>query len=76
MAIAFSWEDPLDKYLHPQKALRGKASGKITISGGKVKGETEIVLRTPKFYDPPMLVSFPILIQAFMERLEAKKTAN
>ncbi|RAV10929.1 helix-turn-helix transcriptional regulator [Paenibacillus contaminans] len=76
MSIAFSWEDSLEEYIHPQKALRGKAAGKLTIASGSVKGDTGIVLRPPKFYDPPMLVSFPILIQAFMERLEREKTAN
>lgn len=70
MSIAFSWDDPLDEYLHPENSLRGKASGKIVVTGGIAKGESNVTLRPPRFYDPPMLVSFPILVQTFLNKLE------
>jgi len=70
MSIAFSWDASLDEYLHPQHSWRGKASGKIIVAGGVAKGESNVTLRPPKFYDPPMLTSFPVLIHAFLNRME------
>ncbi|GKU79973.1 AraC family transcriptional regulator [Paenibacillus sp. L3-i20] len=67
LAIAFSWDDPIDEYLHPQNSLRGKASGKIVVENGKMIGNSNVSLRSPRFYDPPILISFPILIQNFIE---------
>jgi AraC family transcriptional regulator len=62
MSIAFSWEDDIEEYLDPQQAIRGKAIGKVRVINGVTKGKTDIVLRPPNFYDPPMLVSFPLCI--------------
>jgi len=70
LSIAFSWEDSPEEYLHPKHALRGKASGKITVQNGRVNGDTFVQLRPPRFYDPPILVSLPVLIQAYVDKLE------
>ncbi|MGO4694758.1 helix-turn-helix domain-containing protein [Paenibacillus sp. 2TAB26] len=70
MSIAFSWDASLDEYLHPQHSWRGKANGKITVTDGVAKGESNVTLRPPKFYDPPILISFPVLVQAYLNRLE------
>ncbi|MBH5318304.1 helix-turn-helix transcriptional regulator [Paenibacillus sp. GSMTC-2017] len=70
MAIAFSWDAPHDEYLHPQHALRGKAIGKLTIANGITKGVSDVTLRPPRFYDPPILISFPLLIQNFIDGIE------
>lgn len=70
MSLGFTWDATLDEYLHPKQSLRGKASGKIVVVGGIAKGEMKVTLRPPKIFDPPILISFPLLLQTFLNRLE------
>jgi AraC family transcriptional regulator len=77
MSTAFRWDEPLTEYSLPRNNLRGRADGSVKIVNGKVSGSTDIILRPSRPYDPPILVSLPLLITRFLDQMEKlEKTAN
>lgn len=58
------------EYFLPRNNLRGKAAGAIRVKEGQFFGDTRIFLRPPKAYDPPVLVSLPLLITRFLDEAE------
>ncbi|MEJ8547038.1 helix-turn-helix transcriptional regulator [Brevibacillus borstelensis] len=70
MAAAFTWDEPLMEYFLPRNNLRGKAAGAVRVKDGQAFGDTRIFLRPPKVYDPPVLVSLPLLITRFLDEAE------
>ncbi|USG64493.1 helix-turn-helix transcriptional regulator [Brevibacillus ruminantium] len=70
LSAAFTWDDPLMEYFLPRNNLRGKAAGAICIKEGQTLGETDIVLRPPRVYDPPIHISLPLLIHQFLNKAE------
>lgn len=70
LAAAFAWDEPLMEYFLPRNNLRGKAAGAIRVKEGQFFGDTRIFLRPPKAYDPPVLVSLPLLITRFLDEAE------
>jgi hypothetical protein len=77
MSTAFRWDEPLEEYFLPRKTLRGRSGGAVKISNGRASGNTSIELRPPKPYDPPILVSLPLLITEFLDKADRlKRKAN
>jgi AraC family transcriptional regulator len=54
------WSGPREYLLH-ESAVRGGGQS-LRVSGGMVSGSTDLVLREPALTDPPMLVTFPLLL--------------
>lgn len=53
--------DPIDSFRN-DLLLRG-GGGPITVKAGTITGKTDLILRPPEPMDPPMLVTFPLLIR-------------
>lgn len=70
MSTAFRWDEPTREFFLPRKTVRGRSKGAIKISNGRATGNTSIELRPPKPYDPPILISLPLLITEFLDKAD------
>ena len=69
-AIGLPWSTDPKHYLLYEDALRGGYPNQfLTVEDGVVEGETELELRPPEPFDPPILMTFPLLIRKRLQRL-------
>ncbi|HZG14366.1 MAG TPA: helix-turn-helix transcriptional regulator [Candidatus Bathyarchaeia archaeon] len=79
MATAFTWDEPLGEYFLPRHTLRGKSKEVLQIRGQRMVKEAPplIRLRKPQFFDPPILISLPVLLEEYLNQEDAiRKRAN
>lgn len=61
LAAGLAWsKDPREYFLY-ESSLRGGGPG-VVISDGKVKGSTDVSLRPPSPFDPPILMTLPLML--------------
>lgn len=60
LAAGLPWSEDHREYLLYESALRGGAP--VCVRGGKAVGPAELVLRPPTRFDPPILLSLPLLL--------------
>jgi len=66
LAAGLAWsQDPKEYFLY-ESTLRGGGQV-IKVRGGEVRGPTEIALRPPAPFDPPILLALPLLLAEIME---------
>lgn len=65
LAAGLAWsEDPKEYFLY-ESALRGGGQA-IRIQNGQVTGSTDLTLRPPTPFDPPILMTLPLLLAGSM----------
>ncbi|WP_085509197.1 helix-turn-helix domain-containing protein [Thalassobacillus devorans] len=69
MATSVSWKMPVHDFLLPHKTLRTRAKKPIIVAPYKEIPHQNVTLHPPKLDDPPILVSLPLLMNNFLERL-------
>ena len=62
-------KDPRDYFLY-ERALRGGGQ-RILIRNGVVQGSTDLSLRPPESFDPPILTTLPLLLAGSAPRVQA-----
>ena len=69
LSAGLAWsKDPREYFLY-ESCLRG-GGRPVVIRNGKIKGSTDVVLRPPSPFDPPILMTMPLVLARSM------KTAN
>lgn len=67
-AIGVPWSPDPKSYLLYEDALRGGDPGlSLVVKDSRISGPTDLELRPPEPFDPPILMTFPVLVR---ERLE------
>jgi AraC family transcriptional regulator len=61
LAAGLEWSKDFRKYFLYETTLRG-GGHPILIRGGVVKGSTDLSLRPPEAFDPPILMTLPLLL--------------
>ncbi len=61
LAAGLSWSNDLREYFLYETTLRGGGQP-ILIRNGVVKGSTDLSLRPPEAFDPPILMTLPLLL--------------
>jgi AraC-like DNA-binding protein len=60
LGAGLPWTEDHREYLLYESALRG--STPVSVRGGQAVGQADLVLRPPTPFDPPILVSLPLLL--------------
>ncbi|MCI3926835.1 helix-turn-helix transcriptional regulator [Paenibacillus sp. TRM 82003] len=65
MAVAIPWEASREEWLLLETSLRCR-SGPVDVKAGPAAAPAPLTLRPPRRFDPPILVSMPMLLTAFL----------
>jgi AraC family transcriptional regulator len=77
LSTAFRWDEPLEEYFLPRNTLRGRGSRAIRIVNGRTTADIHIQLRPRMLFDPPILISLPLLIAEFLDKTDnLRRKAN
>ncbi|QQK74865.1 helix-turn-helix transcriptional regulator [Salicibibacter cibarius] len=69
MATAVSWDMQGMDFLMPHTTLRGRAKEAIMVSPSSPVPYQKLLLHPPRLDDPPILISLPLLMQNFLNRI-------
>ncbi len=69
MATSVSWKMPVHDFLLPHRTLRIRAKSPIIVETYKEIPHQTVTLRPPLKDDPPILISLPLLMNNFLDRL-------
>ena len=70
LAAGLEWSKDFREYFLYETTLRGGGQP-ILIRNGIVEGSTDISLRPPEAFDPPILMTLPLLLAQSAQRVEA-----
>lgn len=71
MATAVSWEMAATDILLPHSTLRAMSAQPVIVKPGNLSTPAQqLTLREPQLDDPPILISLPLLMQTFLNRVE------
>ena len=72
MTTAISWETKATDILLPHTTLRARSIDPIIVQNGTPLYQQNITLRGRRIDDPPILISLPILMKKFLNKLNVK----
>ncbi|WP_205948465.1 helix-turn-helix transcriptional regulator [Pueribacillus theae] len=72
MATSVSWEMKAKDFLLPYTTLRAKLKEPIIVKPYSTVPHQHVILRKPRLDDPPILVSLPLLMNRFFNRVVKK----
>ncbi|WP_100407764.1 helix-turn-helix domain-containing protein [Bacillus solitudinis] len=70
MATSVSWEMQAMDFLLPQKTLRTRSKKPIIVESFSSIPHQEVILHTPRLDDPPILISLPLLMNNFLQKIQ------
>lgn len=69
MATSISWEMEFMDVLLPQTTLRTRSKKPVVVNSHSIVPYQEVTLYPPRIDDPPILVSIPLLMNHFLNRI-------
>lgn len=69
MATSVTWDTQASDILLPHATLRTRSRNPVIVSPGSSTVHTQVTLHKPKLDDPPILVSLPLLMGHFLQRM-------
>jgi len=70
MATSVSWGAQAIDFLLPHKTLRTRSRNPINVKPFSPIPHQDVMLYPPRIDDPPILISLPVLMNSFLERLQ------
>ena len=76
MATSVPWGmQPID-FILPYQTLRTRTTKPIIVGTESMIPHQDVMLRAPRFDDPPILISLPLLMKIFLNRVTARETGS
>ncbi|MVP01205.1 helix-turn-helix domain-containing protein [Paenibacillus lutrae] len=72
MATSVSWEMEAVDFLLPYRTLRTRSKEPITVTAHAPVAHQEVTLHVPRLDDPPILISLPLLMNNFLNKIKQK----
>lgn len=69
MATAVPWDTQASDILLPHGTLRTRSHKPVIVTSSSATVHTQVTLHAPKLDDPPILVSLPLLMSHFLQRM-------
>lgn len=73
MATSVSWETQAIDILLPQKTLRTRSKNPIIVELFSAVPHQEVILYPPRLDDPPILISLPLLMNNFLQKIHSNR---
>ncbi|WP_068774883.1 helix-turn-helix domain-containing protein [Paenibacillus sp. FJAT-26967] len=72
MATSVSWEMQAVDFLLPYRTLRTRCKEPITVTACTPVPHQQVMLHVPRLDDPPILISLPLLMNNFLNKIKQK----